>query len=98
MIESAQALADRLSAAAELVGSEGPALDVQGMEEAFEQALDDDLDTPAAVAALEQLAGAIEAGAQEGLDVSTAQALLREKGSVLGLAGQQAPVAHGAAQ
>jgi cysteinyl-tRNA synthetase len=59
----------------------------------FVEAMDDDLNTAQALAALFDLARAINRGREEGADPSEAQATLRELASVLGLA--LAGSAHG---
>jgi hypothetical protein len=47
--------------------------------------MDDDLNSPAALDVLEQLAGEILAGGESGREVAPAQALLQQLGAVLGL-------------
>ena len=51
----------------------------------FTDRMNDDLDTPGAIAALEELATAIRTASEKGGGVSAAQELLRELGGVLGL-------------
>lgn len=72
-----------------LVPFEAPAgaetLDAGDTRSRFIEGMENDLGTPAAVAALFDLARAINRGRDEGRDVSPAQAELRELASVLGL-------------
>ncbi len=48
-------------------------------------AMEEDLDTPAALAALDDLAGAVQAGGSDGCDVSAGQAALRAAAGIFGL-------------
>ena len=77
--------AERLSRAAWAVGGEGDAPDVGAFKERFYEAMDDDLNTPQALAALFDMARGINRAAGEGGDVSDACGLLRELCGVLGL-------------
>ena len=61
------------------------ALDPGDARSRFVEAMENDLGTPQALAALFDLARAINRGRDEGLDVAAAQAELRELSSVLGL-------------
>ena len=65
-------------------GGHGAALDVTPQRERFFNAMDDDLQTPHAIAACRDLADAIHAAARGG-DVAAAQETLREMAGVLGL-------------
>jgi L-cysteine:1D-myo-inositol 2-amino-2-deoxy-alpha-D-glucopyranoside ligase len=78
-------LARRLAAAATVRGGPREALDPAGIEDAFVEALDDDLDTPFAILQLRQLSEAILRAADAGRDVAAAQGALRSMGSVFGL-------------
>jgi cysteinyl-tRNA synthetase len=60
-------------------------LDASKAEMAFNDAMDEDLDTPGALAALVGLADEILAGAEDGRDVAAAQESLRNCGAILGL-------------
>ena len=60
-------------------------VDVDGFRDRFTAAMDDDLNTPQALAALFDLAREINRGREAGHSVSSAQATLRELASVLGL-------------
>ena len=84
-LEQAERLAHRLRAAAETRGGHGPALDAAGLRATFSEALDDDLNSPAALPVLDRLAGEIEGAAAGGQDVSAAQEALRAMAGVLGL-------------
>ncbi len=63
----------------------GEPIDVSRIIDRFESALDDDLDTPAALKALDELGARILQAAAEGRDVSTAQTALRYMAQVFGL-------------
>ncbi len=82
--------AERLSRAAWATGGEGDAPDISAFRERFYEAMDDDLNTPQALAALFDMAREINRAAGEGGGVSEACALLRELGGVLGLGLEQA--------
>jgi len=71
--------------AAGVEGGTGLALDVSRQRERFFNAMDDDLQTPDAVASCREAAVAIRQAAAEGGDVRTAQETLRELAAVLGL-------------
>ena len=77
--------AERLSRAAWAVGGEGDAPDTSAFRERFYEAMDDDLNTPQALAALFDMAREINRVAGAGGDVHEASTLLRELGGVLGL-------------
>ena len=66
-------------------GAIDTAIDPAEYETRFVEAMDDDLHTPRALAALFELAGAIERGATVGHDVSDAQHVLRTLCGILGL-------------
>jgi cysteinyl-tRNA synthetase len=63
----------------------GPGLDAAAFKERFLEAMDRDLNTPQAVAALFDLAREINRARDEGQDLVDAQATLREMADVLGL-------------
>ncbi len=65
----------------------GEEMDASGFEARFRAALDDDLDTPAAVVALRDLATSIVVNAAEGHDIRQAQGRLRVLAAVLGMTG-----------
>ncbi len=94
VLASARA-AERLSRAAWAAGGEGSAPNVDAFRERFHEAMDDDLNTPQALAALFDMAREINRTAGEGADVSDACASLRELGGVLGLRLEQPGSADG---
>ena len=77
--------ADRLCLAAQAVGVLGDPIDVTALVERFEAAMDDDLDTPAALAALQALGERILEAAGQGREVVPAQTALRLMAQVFGL-------------
>ena len=60
-------------------------LEAEQFRERFVEAMDDDLNTPRALAAIFDLAREINRGREKRYDVSNAQAVLRELADVLGL-------------
>ena len=63
----------------------GSNLDVSIRQRNFIEAMDDDLNTPRAIAEIFELSRDINKGIQEGLNVENGTNLLRELGSILGL-------------
>ena len=87
-MDDAQGFAEQLRAALVASGEPGGAdagIAVDALRARFHAALDDDLDTPAALAVLRELVDQIRAGQSRGADPRPAQALLRELGDLLGL-------------
>jgi len=84
-LEQAAQLADTLRSAAQAEGGGGGSVDPQPYRDAFIEAMDDDIDSPAALSHLEGLARAILEGAQRGRKLSDAQAALRSLAGVFGL-------------
>lgn len=85
-LEAAKAGAERLRAAAFIDSPAGESAgDGAEVRDRFRQAMDDDLNTPRALAALFDLAREINRARAEGKDVSALQATLRELSGVLGL-------------
>lgn len=84
-LEKATATAQRLRAAASSATGESNSLSARGAVETFETALDDDLDTPIALMAMEQFAEQILRVAKAGRDVRQAQDALRKMALVFGL-------------
>lgn len=78
-------LAAKLQQATEASGGTGPTLNASEARTAFEAAMSDDLDTPAAFAVLSQLADATLEAAAAGDATGEAQTTLRELAGVLGL-------------
>ncbi len=78
--------AERLRGALEARDGSGPALDPAPFRERFLQAMDDDLNTPEALAALFDLVREINRAREQGKPVARAQEALRELGGrILGL-------------
>jgi L-cysteine:1D-myo-inositol 2-amino-2-deoxy-alpha-D-glucopyranoside ligase len=82
-----ESVASLLREATHISGGDGPAFDSTAYEQQFRAALDDDMDTPKAIQALNRLAGDIVRVAAHGNDVSGAQQQLRTLAEVLGLQG-----------
>ena len=74
----------RLRQALEAPSGSGPALDAGPSEATFVEAMDDDLNTPRAVAAMFDLARDINRSSGEGKDVAGAQTALRKLAELLG--------------
>ncbi len=75
----------RLRQAANAPSEDGPKLDATELRERFIESMDDDLNTPRALAALFDLAREINRGRERGSDITEAQDALRELAGVLGL-------------
>ena len=84
-LDKVAGLLDRLRQAVAAPGGEGQPLEPALAEVAFRAAMDDDLDTPAALDIMLQLADDISLSAQEGGAVQGAQTSLREMCQVMGL-------------
>jgi cysteinyl-tRNA synthetase len=84
-LAQADRLARRLLAAATVAGGTGAPVDPAPAVRAFSAAMDDDLDSAAALAAVAGLAAEISGGAREGRDVRQAQEEIRRAGRVFGL-------------
>ena len=96
LVEAQERAAERLRNAA-TVGAptgDGDALAADPYREQFVEAMDDDLNTPRAIAALFDLAHEINRAAEDGRDVSDAQDALAQLAGVLGLT-LEAPAAAG---
>ena len=74
-----------LAAAAGLASAEGESLSVEVLVSEFVQAIEQDLDTLAAIAVLRRIADSIQAASSQGRAVAAAQDALRTLGGVLGL-------------
>jgi L-cysteine:1D-myo-inositol 2-amino-2-deoxy-alpha-D-glucopyranoside ligase len=84
-VQTAEQQTASIVAALHTTGGTGAALDAAPAREQFQAALEDDFDTPRAIAALTDLAEQISQAAGAGQDVHVAQATLRELAGVLGL-------------
>jgi cysteinyl-tRNA synthetase len=85
-IKSAERAAERLrNALKPWVSQATHSLDPDPYRQQFTAAMDDDLNTPRAIAALFDLAREINRASESGMQVAQAQETLRELGSVLGL-------------
>ncbi len=87
IIEGAVRGVERLVGAAHAEGAEGAGTDIDAEPHraSFLAAMDDDLNTPRALAALHELARDINRGRAEGQGIAAAQGVLRELAGVLGL-------------
>ncbi|HUS16080.1 MAG TPA: cysteine--tRNA ligase [Chloroflexia bacterium] len=81
----AEQIAEAIAQALAVQTSDGVPAKTDGLRERFRAALDDDFNTPAAIAVLSDLAARILRGAASGQHPRPAQALLRELSGVLGL-------------
>ncbi len=91
-LEAGKRAAERLRLAVSLPGGSGqPAADPAPYRQRFIEAMDDDLNTAGALAALFDLAREINRARDEGRDTAAAQATLRELAAVLGLTLRERP-------
>ncbi len=84
-IGAAQEQADAIVRAVSAAPGSGSVLELDAAVQRFGEALDNDLDTPGALAVLLDLAADIEQQSRQGMNVATAQSALRKMGGVLGL-------------
>lgn len=84
-LNQAQRRAELLRKALAVSGGNDDSLNPRGICNTFESAMDDDLDTHTALAALEQFAQEIISQAGIGRDVQSAQSALREMSGIFGL-------------
>ncbi|MXY19754.1 MAG: cysteine--tRNA ligase [Dehalococcoidia bacterium] len=94
-VRSQERAIQRLRQAVSVPSEDGPQLDASGYRERFIEAMDDDLNTPRALAALFDLVREINRGRERGEDIAEAQDILRELAGVLGLTLEE-PQANGA--
>jgi cysteinyl-tRNA synthetase len=94
-LEAAQGGAERLLrvAAKEIPGGKGKALDAQPYYDRFIEAMEDDFNTPQAIATLFDLARDINKAEESGMDASKARQTLLDLGGVLGLTFKEAGTA-----
>jgi L-cysteine:1D-myo-inositol 2-amino-2-deoxy-alpha-D-glucopyranoside ligase len=84
-LERAEGLARKLRQAVTIGNGTGVPLDPSWLQTAFTQAMEDDLDTPAALRALERAAEEIVAASRAGREVQAGQEVLRRAAQVIGL-------------
>ncbi len=84
-LEAAVRAAQLLEEAMRVEGGDGPPLNPRGVKNTFHEAMRDDLDTPTALAALEQYASELISTAKKGGSVRDAQHALDTMGQVFGL-------------
>jgi cysteinyl-tRNA synthetase len=97
-LDAAKAGADRLRTAARATGADGDgAIDLAVFRDRFTAAMDDDLNTPQALAVLFDLAKEVNRARDEGRGIAAPQGLLLELADVLGLRLEQAEQAIEAA-
>ena len=94
-VRSQERAIQRLRQAVSVPSEDGPQLDASGYRERFIEAMDDDLNTPRALAALFDLVREINRARERGQDIAEAQDILRELAGVLGLTLEE-PQADGA--
>jgi len=84
-LQDAAILAQQVKEAVQVTGGQGRVLDVHSLQYEFGEALDHDLDTPAALQVLTTVAKHILTAAKAGWRVDSAQARLRSMARVFGL-------------
>ena len=94
-VRSQERAIQRLRQAVSAPSEDGPQLDAAGFRERFIEAMDDDLNTPRALAALFDLVREINRGRERGENIAEAQDTLRELAGVMGLTLEE-PQADGA--
>ena len=92
VLSAVRAMERLLQAAMVEASGEGEDLDVAPYKERFLAAMDDDFNTPQALAALFDLSREINRGREQERNVAGAQGALRELGDVLGLTFEEPPV------
>ena len=94
-VRSQERAIQRLRQAVSAPSEDGPRLDAAGFRDRFIEAMDDDLNTPRALAALFDLVREINRGRERGENIAEAQDTLRELAGVMGLTLEE-PQADGA--
>ena len=94
-VRSQERAIQRLRQSVSVASENGPQLDASEYRERFIEAMDDDLNTPRALAALFDLVREINRGRERGENIAKAQDILRELAGVLGLTLEE-PQADGA--
>jgi cysteinyl-tRNA synthetase len=92
-LDAAETGAERMRQASKAEGKAGGApLDASPFKARFVEAMDDDFNAPQAVAALFDLVREINRGIEKGMDVSSAQKMLKELANVIGFTLKEASV------
>lgn len=84
-LSRAQDRADLIYASSIVNGGDGPALDSEGFGQQFDQAMDDDLNTPVGVEIMIKLAEDVQTAARENKSIESARQRLNRMGRVFGL-------------
>ena len=84
-LREAKDQAQKLTQALLVKGDSGKPIDLVGYQEAFCDAMDNDLDSSKAIQVLLDLGDKVQEGAQIGLDIQEAQQLLQKTGRIFGL-------------
>jgi L-cysteine:1D-myo-inositol 2-amino-2-deoxy-alpha-D-glucopyranoside ligase len=85
VLENSEQLAQTLKSAVDATNGQGSTLDPSHTVRAFQQCMDSDLDTPSAIAVMEDFALEILRASSSGKEVGAAQDALRTMGRVFGL-------------
>ena len=85
VVRSQERALQRLRGALKVDSGDGPEVEPDSFRARFVEAMDDDLNTPRALAALFDLAREINRGRERGADVSSAQDTLSDLAAILGL-------------
>jgi cysteinyl-tRNA synthetase len=85
VVRSQERALQRLRGALRVDSGDGPEVDSDSFRARFVEAMDDDLNTPRALAALFDLAREVNRGRERGANVSSAQDMLSDLAAILGL-------------
>ena len=85
VVHSQERALQRLRGALRVDSGDGPEVDSDSFRARFVEAMDDDLNTPRALAALFDLAREVNRGRERGANVSSAQDMLSDLAAILGL-------------